>query len=181
MLKVESTEIADVKLYTPILWPDERGVFFENYKLSCMEDFGLPQFKQDNVSVSKKNVVRGLHIQKEPYSQGKLVSILKGRVYDVSVDLRPSSDTFLKYIGVYLDDKKRKMIYIPPGFAHGFCSLSDENIMLYKNTEEYKPSHETGVLWNDVELNIDWPCKNPEVSVKDNKLPTLTEYLEKCK
>ncbi|MBN22537.1 MAG: dTDP-4-dehydrorhamnose 3,5-epimerase [Bdellovibrionaceae bacterium] len=179
MFKIESCSINDVKLITPQLFPDERGLFFENYKLSELESFGLPIFVQDNVSKSGKNVLRGLHLQLEPFEQGKLVSILKGKVLDVCVDLRPHSESFLRYFSTILDDEHHKMLYVPPGFAHGFYTFSDENIMLYKNTIEYNPSYEVGLLWDDPELSIEWPSSSPIVSDRDSKLLSLEKFRKK--
>ena len=179
MFEIESCSISDVKLITPQLYPDQRGLFFENYKLSELENHGLPSFNQDNVSKSGRNVLRGLHLQLKPFEQGKLVSILKGKVIDVCVDLRPHSESFLSHFSTILDDVTHKMLYVPPGFAHGFYTLSDENIMLYKNTVEYNPSYEVGIRWNDPELSIKWPLASPIVSDKDSNLLSLESFRKK--
>ena len=175
MVKISSLKISDVYLIEPDIHPDKRGLFFELYKCSSLAEYGFPDFVQDNVSISKKNVIRGLHFQSEPFAQGKLVAVLKGGIFDVAVDIRETSSTFGKYVSVYLDDLDHKMIYIPPGFAHGFCALSDENIILYKNTREYRPGYDNGIIWNDLVIGIDWPCINPILSEKDSALPTLRE------
>ena len=173
MFKITPLEIAGLYIVESSVHPDNRGLFFELYKYNSLAEHGIEEFVQDNVSISKKNVIRGLHFQSEPYSQGKLVSVLKGSIFDVAVDIRKNSDTFGKYIGVYLDDVNRKRLYVPVGFAHGFCTLSDENIVLYKNTKEYSQSHERGIIWNDSEIGIDWPCESPILSEKDLKYPTI--------
>ena len=175
MAKISPLEISGLLVIMPEIHPDGRGLFFELYKDSFLSGQGLPDFVQDNVSVSKRDVIRGLHFQSEPYAQGKLVSVLKGSIFDVAVDIRQESSTFGNYIGVYLDDANRKMLYIPPGFAHGFCALADENIVLYKNTKEYCPEHDNGIIWNDPKIGIDWPCKNPLLSKKDSAFSTLRE------
>jgi len=173
MIKVEKLKIPDVLLITPVLHPDNRGIFFENYKLSFFSKLNLPPFVQDNISISRKNVIRGLHYQREPYSQGKLISVLRGKIFDVAVDIRKKSNTFGKYISVHLDDNDRKMLYIPPGFAHGFCSLTNDTIITYKNTREYNSNSEDGIIWNDPDIGISWPCNNPILSVKDSNYNTL--------
>ena len=137
MIQVSSKEISDVYLIESEIFLDKRGLFFELHKRSSLEEYNFPDFVQDNVSISKKNVIRGLHFQSEPHAQGKFVAVLKGSIFDVAVDIRKNSPTFGKYVAVYLDDVERKMMYFPPGFAHGFYTLSDENIVLYKNTKEY--------------------------------------------
>jgi dTDP-4-dehydrorhamnose 3,5-epimerase len=175
MAKISSLEISGLLLIEPEIHPDERGLFFELYKGSSLADYGLPAFVQDNVSISKKNVIRGLHFQSEPYGQGKFVAVLKGRIFDVAVDVRKNSPSFGKYVSVFLDDASRRMMYVPPGFAHGFCALSDENIVLYKNTKEYCPEHDNGIIWNDPKIGIDWPCKDPLLSKKDSAFSTLRE------
>lgn len=171
MFSIDSIDESEVLLISPKIYYDSRGKFFELYKEIEVSKKGIPTFVQDNVSFSKKNVIRGLHYQKEPYSQGKLVSTLKGKIFDVAVDIRLDSPNFLQYYSTYLDDIDHKMVYIPPGFAHGFCALSNTTIIMYKNTEHYYPQSESGIIWNDPTINIEWPCKNPLISDKDLKLP----------
>ncbi len=152
---------------------DERGFFMEKYKQSEFEKLGLPLFKQDNFSVSRKGVIRGLHYQISPYQQGKLVSVVLGRVWDVAVDIRKSSPTFGQWQGVELSDENNLSFYIPPGFAHGFSVLSEKANVLYKCTNEYSQIHEMGIRFDDLDLNIDWKVIQPIVSKKDLKWPLL--------
>jgi dTDP-4-dehydrorhamnose 3,5-epimerase len=166
--------IADVVFIEPKIFPDERGFFFESFKASDFEQAGLPSFfTQDNFSFSKKNVVRGLHYQKHPKAQGKLVSVLHGRIWDIAVDIRKDSATFLKYVAEVLDDQNHAMLYIPPGFAHGFAAISDDVHVLYKCTNEYDPQADSGIRWDDPDLTISWPVESPIVSDKDRKLPLI--------
>ena len=131
------------------------------------------KFVQDNVSFSTKGVLRGLHYQQKPKEQAKLVSVISGEIFDVAVDIRKDSTTYGKWVGKTLSDKNHEMLYIPEGFAHGFCTLSDTANVLYKITNEYSPENERGIIWNDPNVSISWPIKNPIVSEKDKKLPTL--------
>lgn len=154
---------------------DERGFFMEKYKESLFKEIGLPLFVQDNLSFSKENVVRGLHFQKDPYGQGKLVTVVSGKVWDVAVDIRPSSAYFGQWRGVELSAENNLSFYIPPGFAHGFSVLSKEAHFFYKCTQEYSPLHEMGINFNDADLGVDWKVIEPIVSVKDLRLPTLKD------
>jgi dTDP-4-dehydrorhamnose 3,5-epimerase len=133
---------------------------------------------QENTSFSKKGVIRGLHFQHAPHAQGKLVTVLHGKVVDVVVDLRPGSKTFCKVYYLELDSEKRNMLMVPEGFAHGFAALED-SIFYYKCTNFYNKASESGIVWNDPQLNIQWPASNPIVSEKDQVLPTLEELLRK--
>ena len=126
---------------------------------------------QDNFSFSKKNVIRGLHYQKEPKAQGKLVTVFKGAVWDVAVDIRRQSQTFLKWVAAELNDQNHAMLYMPPGFAHGFVSLTEDVHLLYKCTNEYDPKADAGICWNDPDIAIPWPVQNPILSEKDCLLP----------
>lgn len=170
-------DIPDVILAKPKVFPDARGFFFETFKASDFESANLPtHFIQDNFSFSKKDVIRGLHYQKHPKSQGKLVSVLKGSVWDVAVDIRQESPTFLKWVAVELNDRNHNMLYIPPGFAHGFIALTEDVHLLYKCTNEYDPQADAGIHWNDPELAIPWPVSDhPIVSAKDAALPFLQQ------
>jgi dTDP-4-dehydrorhamnose 3,5-epimerase len=164
--------IPDVILIAPKVFPDDRGYFFESFKASDFEKANLPtHFVQDNFSFSKKNVIRGLHYQKEPKPQGKLVSVLKGGVWDVAVDIRRESPTFLKWVAAELNDQNHAMQYVPPGFAHGFLALTDDVHLLYKCTNEYDPQADAGIRWDDPDIAITWPISNPIVSEKDSILP----------
>jgi len=167
--------IPEVVLVEPRAFEDERGFFMETYKHSAFAFFGISErFIQDNHSRSTKGVLRGLHYQKNPNSQGKLVRAVVGEIFDVAVDIRQASPTYGKWVGVNLSDQNQNMLYIPPNFAHGFCVISDIAEVLYKATDEYAPESERGVIWNDQDLAIAWPVAKPIVSAKDNALPTLS-------
>ncbi len=172
--------IPDVILIKPKVFEDERGFFMETYKKSDFERAGIKcEFVQDNHSKSKYGVLRGLHFQKEPYAQAKIVRCVRGVIYDVAVDLRRNSQTFGKYVAVILSEFNGYMLYIPRGFAHGFLVLSDEAEVIYKVDNEYAPEYECGLIWNDPDVNIPWPIDNPILSEKDRKWPTLRELLER--
>jgi dTDP-4-dehydrorhamnose 3,5-epimerase len=143
-----------------------------------MAEAGIPEFVQDNQSFSYKNVLRGLHFQYEPYSQGKLVRVVTGSVLDVVVDLRKSSPQFGRYFKLVLESSRKNMLYVPPGFAHGFVALED-SIFHYKCTRVYHRESESGILWNDPTLDIDWEVKNPLISAKDKALPSFEEATKK--
>jgi len=167
-------EISDVKLVIPKHYTDERGYFLESFKESEFSEHGIDaKFVQDNVSFSTKGVLRGLHYQIKPQEQAKLVSVISGEIFDVAVDIRKESPTFGKWVGQTLSEKNHKMLYIPEGFAHGFCTLSDTANVFYKVTNEYSPENDLGIIWNDPNVSISWPIKNPIVSEKDKKLPPL--------
>ena len=173
-------EIRDVIIITPKIFEDARGFFMETYKKEEFEKNGIKgEFVQDNHSQSKYSVLRGLHFQREPYAQAKIVRCIKGKIFDVAVDLRESSPTFGKYVGVMLSDENKKMLYIPRGFAHGFLVLSERADVIYKVDNIYAPDHEGGLIYNDPDVDIDWPIDNPFVSDKDKNWPTLNELKEK--
>src|SRR3989344_8063247 len=160
--KFEKTKILEVILVKSPLFEDTRGFFMETYKYSEFSDNGIKvRFVQENHSYSKKNVLRGLHYQANPKSQGKLVRCIRGEIFDVAVDIRPDSSTYKKWVGVVLSEKNRDQLYIPAGFAHGFCVTSDIAEVIYKCTEEYSPQHERGIIWNDSAINILWPINSP--------------------
>lgn len=163
----------------PKIHQDNRGWFQEVYKHSAFKDHcqGI-QFIQDNLSFSKKGVLRGLHLQSGASGQAKLVTVLSGKVLDVVVDLRKASPTFGQSFQLELDSLSRNMLYVPAGFAHGFSALED-SLFMYKCSNEYDPSNETGIVWNDPDLNINWRVDNPTVSEKDKVLPTFQELLRK--
>ncbi|WP_028841742.1 dTDP-4-dehydrorhamnose 3,5-epimerase [Thermodesulfobacterium hveragerdense] len=168
-------EIPDVILVEPKVFIDERGFFMEVYKATEFEINGIKySFIQDNHSYSKKGVLRGLHYQLKPKAQGKLVRCIKGKVWDVAVDIRKGSPWYGRWVGELLSEENRLMLWIPPGFAHGFVALEDSEI-IYKCTEEYDPALERGILWNDQALAIDWPFSNPILSEKDAKLPLFKD------
>ena len=168
-------QIPDVILIEPKTFSDNRGFFFESYKESDFVSNGInKKFIQDNFSHSIHGVIRGLHYQKIPKAQAKLVTVLDGKIFDVAVDIRKNSPTYGKWIGEILSAEDHKLIYIPEGFAHGFCVLSQEADVSYKVNNEYSPEHEKGIIWNDPEVNISWPIHNPIVSQKDLQLSNLT-------
>jgi len=170
----KKTSIADVILIEPKIFTDKRGVFLEICKQSEFKRYGLEKpFCQVNHSRSIKNVLRGLHYQLAPRAQSKLVHVISGEIFDVGVDLRKNSATYGQWVGEILSSQNRKMLYIPEGFAHGFCALSDIAEVIYHCTAEYSTEHDRGILWSDQKLNIQWPIKNPVLSDKDIGLPTL--------
>lgn len=169
-------QIPDVILVEAKAFNDERGVFVEAYKYSEFAANGiLERFVQDNYSHSKHHVLRGLHYQKDPKAQGKLIGVFRGRIFDVAVDIRKGSPTYEKWVSLELSDERHTMVYIPRGFAHGFCVLSSEASVIYKTTEEYSPDLERGIVWNDPNIAIEWPVKAPILSPRDAALPTLRE------
>jgi dTDP-4-dehydrorhamnose 3,5-epimerase len=168
--------IPEVILIEPKIFTDNRGYFLESFKSSDFLLNKIPNyFVQDNLSFSRKNVIRGMHFQKKPMEQGKLVSVIKGRVLDVVVDIRRESPTFMKWIAVELDDRQHAMLYVPEGLAHGFLSLTEEVYLLYKCTKEYDPKLDSGIRWDDPDIGIDWPVNNPIISEKDHQSPYLKE------
>jgi dTDP-4-dehydrorhamnose 3,5-epimerase len=176
-MQIKETGIHGLVEIIPTVFPDSRGYFFESHKEDVLKKHGIPTyFPQENMSFSHKGVIRGMHFQRPPYAQGKLVSVVKGRVIDVAIDLRQDSPTFKKVYYCELDGDSHKMLMVPEGFAHGFVALEDTWFM-YKCTNVYSKSHEAGVVWNDPEMNIQWPVSNPVISEKDRQLPTLNELL----
>lgn len=173
-MKITKTPLEGLLIIEPSIFKDERGYFFESYQQHRYAELGLPIFVQDNYSRSNKNVLRGLHYQ-FPHSQGKLVGVTRGSVWDVAVDIRQSSPTFGEWFSVTLSDENHLQMYIPPGFAHGFCVLSDIAEFYYKCSEYYKPNCECGIAWNDPHINIPWPIAHPILSTKDEMHPLLTE------
>jgi len=167
-------KIPEIILVSPKVFGDERGFFMETYKKSDFETNGISEnFVQDNHSKSAKGVLRGLHYQKNPFAQGKLVRCVQGEIFDVGVDIRQGSPTFGKWAGVKLSAENAKMLYIPAGFAHGFVVLSETAEVMYKTTAEYRPELDRGIIWNDPEINIDWMIENPDLSEKDREQPLL--------
>lgn len=175
-MKLIPTSLKDLVILEPTVFKDERGYFMESYHHQKMRDLlGDIHFVQDNESKSSKGVLRGLHFQKPPYSQAKLVRCIEGEILDVVVDLRRDSETFCKTESVVLSAENKKQLFIPRGFAHGFIVLSDVAIVSYKADNYYAPEHESGILWNDSELNIDWKMESSDVLIsdKDQKLLPL--------
>mgnify|MGYP003990611271 CR=1 FL=1 len=167
-------DIQDVILVEAKAFPDERGFFLESFKESIFASNGInTRFVQDNFSHSIKGVLRGIHYQKNPKAQAKLVTTLRGEIFDVAVDIRKGSPTYGKWIGEILSEDNHKLLYIPEGFAHGFCVISEEADVLYKVTQEYSPEDEMGIMWNDSEINIKWPIDKPILHEKDSNLPSL--------
>jgi dTDP-4-dehydrorhamnose 3,5-epimerase len=168
--------IPDVILIEPRVFSDARGSFLETYKRSDFLESGITEeFVQDNHSRSAEGVLRGLHYQRPPHAQGKLVRVVLGRAWDVAVDIRPSSPTFGTWVSAFLDGSDLHMLYIPPGFAHGFVALEDDTDFVYKCTAEYHKASEGGIRWNDPDLSIEWPIHAPTVSEKDQALPRFKE------
>ena len=173
----EKQSIEDVILVKPKVFGDNRGFFMETYKKSDFVANGIDvEFTQDNHSKSIKGVLRGLHYQAKPYGQAKLVRCVKGRIYDVAVDIRKNSKTFGQYVKVELSEENRNMVFIPEGFAHGFVALTDDVEILYKTSGEYAPQADSGIHWNDKEINIDWGIDfEPILSDKDKYQSELSE------
>ena len=166
--------IPEVLLVESFTYIDKRGFFIELYKESNFIKKNInTKFIQDNFSHSNKNVLRGLHYQKNPNAQAKLVTALRGEIFDVAVDIRKDSPTYGKWVGEILSENNHKLLYIPEGFAHGFCVLSEEADVLYKVSQEYSPEDEKGILWNDTEINIAWPIDKTILQEKDSMLPIL--------
>jgi dTDP-4-dehydrorhamnose 3,5-epimerase len=169
-------DIPEIILIEPRVFPDSRGFFMETYKHSDFLQNGIKEhFVQDNLSQSVRGVLRGLHFQKNPNAQGKLVQCLKGRIFDVAVDIRKGSPTFGKWVSTELSEENKQMLYIPPPFAHGFVVLSENAEVVYKCTKEYAPEDDRGIIWNDPDINILWPLKDPVLSAKDAQLPLLKD------
>jgi dTDP-4-dehydrorhamnose 3,5-epimerase len=169
-------EIPEVILVEARAFGDHRGFFMETYKRSEFLANGIGEhFVQDNYSRSHYGVLRGLHFQKLPKAQGKLVGVIQGKIFDVAVDLRKDSPTFGQWVGVELSSENRRMLYVPVGFAHGFCALSETADVVYKVTEDYAPELDRGVIWNDSDIKIRWPISNPILSEKDAQLLSLRQ------
>src|SRR6478609_3927815 len=164
--------------YTPKKFGDSRGWFMESYNRQALEDIGInATFVQDNQSLSGKNVLRGLHFQKPPFGQAKLVRVLSGRALDVVVDIRNDSPTYGQHLTVILDAEKSNQLFIPIGFAHGFLTLEDNTTFFYKCSDYYNKESEGGLLWNDPALGINWNVTDPIVSEKDQILPGITDFI----
>lgn len=177
MIRIAETDLPGVLLITPTVFGDDRGHFKETYRSDVYHEAGVcEKFVQDNFSRSSTGVLRGLHFQ-ELWPQGKLVSCLRGRIFDVAVDIDPGSVTFRQWVGCELSDQNHQQLYIPPGYAHGFCVLSESADFHYKCTDYYNPADEAGVRWDDAAIGIDWPIHEPLLSKKDRALPSLDIYL----
>jgi dTDP-4-dehydrorhamnose 3,5-epimerase len=178
-LEIVSKELNGLIIFKPVVFEDERGLFFESFKSSDFEKLGLPsEFKQDNHSISRKNVIRGMHFQYEP-PQGKFIKVTNGIAFVVEVDIRKNSPTFGKYFTFELSDDNKYMLWIPSGFANGFAALTDKMEMQYKCTSEWNPSGEGCIRWDDPDIAIEWPIKHPIISDKDRNGMTLNEWRKK--
>lgn len=168
--------IHDVILVEPELLSDNRGFFFESFKESDFIANGIAKrFVQDNYSHSIHGVIRGLHYQKTPKAQAKLIGVTRGKIFDVVVDIRRNSPTYGKWLNEILSAENHKLLYVPEGFAHGFCVLSDEAEVFYKVSVEYSKEYERGVIWNDPTIDVAWPIQNPILSKKDSSWPRLED------
>jgi len=179
-MQIEQTKLEGVLLITPQVFGDERGFFMETYNQEKAKTLGLPsEFVQDNHSKSAYGVLRGLHYQ-SPQWQGKLVRVIQGEIFDVAVDIRAGSATFGNWVGVKLSAENKQQLYVPEGFAHGFCVTSETAEVVYKCTSLYAPEQEGSLLWNDADIGIEWPVEQPKLSGKDeagvplSKLPPLS-------
>lgn len=174
--KFTGLEIPDLILIEPTVYSDSRGFFMETYNYREFEEYGLKdRYVQDNHSRSIKGVIRGLHYQLRERAQAKLIRVVRGEIFDVAVDIRKGSPHFGRWVGVLLSEENKRMLYIPEGFAHGFCVLSEEAEVIYKVTDFYSPEHERGIIWNDRDIGIKWPVSNPVISEKDMAWPSLRE------
>jgi dTDP-4-dehydrorhamnose 3,5-epimerase len=177
-VEIEEKEINGLIEIFPKVFGDQRGFFLETYNEVRYQDIIYNgQFVQDNFSSSNKGVLRGLHLQLPPYSQGKLVQVLTGSAIDVAVDLRKNSKTFGQHVTVFLSSEKRNQFWIPEGFAHGFLALEDNTIFSYKCTNYYNPKSEVTILWNDRNLQIDWQIENPIISPKDQEGTLFKDFI----
>lgn len=178
-MEILTTEIPGLLIIKPDVFADDRGYFFESYNKSRFTEAGINvDFVQDNESKSAKNVLRGLHFQRMPFAQGKLVRVIRGAVLDVAVDIRKESPTFGKWNAIQLTEQNKLMYWIPEGFAHGFLTLEDDTIFTYKCTGVYHKPSESSILWNDPELGIKWAVEDPILSPKDKNAPTFKEYIQ---
>jgi len=177
-MKFITTELNDLIVIQPTIFEDERGYFFESYNEDEFIKAGIIcHFIQDNQSKSQKGVLRGLHFQNPPYAQGKLVRVISGSVLDVAVDIRKDSPTYGKHFSIELTEKNKTMLWIPPGFAHGFATLENNTIFSYKCTNLYNKESEECIFWNDQHLKIDWQLNSPILSEKDNKGTPFQEFI----
>lgn len=177
-MKVEKTSLPGLYVIEPLVFEDNRGYLLETWQARRYRENGIDvDFVQDNHSHSRRGVLRGLHYQLYK-PQGKLVYVISGKVFDVAVDIRKGSPTFGKWFGIILSDENHLQLYIPPGFAHGFCVLSDTADFVYKCTDFYDPGDEHGLRWDDPSIGIKWPIKNPVLSQKDSQLPFLENLSE---
>lgn len=175
-MKIIKTKFKGLYIIKKNIYSDKRGFFYENYKKKLFKE----KFILDNISLSKKNTIRGLHFQMK-YQQAKYVSVLKGSIFDVCLDLRKNSKTFGKFFSITLSEKNKLSIYIPRGFAHGFCSLENNSVIYYKNSNYYSKNDQFGINWNDLDLKIKWPIKKPILSKNDINNLSYADFLKKYK
>ena len=179
-MTIEQTSLPGVLVFTPSVYKDARGFFCESYNAEVWRQSGIDTvFVQDNHSHSVRGTLRGLHFQLPPAAQVKLLRVARGAVWDVAVDIRRGSHTFGQWVGVELTEDNFKQLYIPEGYAHGFCVMSDEADVLYKTSHVYSSAHEQGIAWNDPMLGIDWPDRSPLLSDRDHRAGSLKDYLAK--
>lgn len=179
-MKIINTPLDGLLVFAPEIYEDDRGYFFESWNKKIFKEFGLDyEFNQDNQSLSKYGVLRGLHFQNPPYAQGKLVRVVKGKVLDVVVDIRSDSSTYGSHYKIELSETNKLIFWIPPGFAHGFITLENDTIFSYKCTSVYNKQSEQALLWSDKTLNIDWQIKKPIVSQKDQNAIKFLSFKSK--
>ena len=179
-MEIIKTPLEGLLVIKPRIFGDDRGYFFESWSKQSFSEAGLDlDFLQDNQSLSSKGVLRGLHFQNPPYAQGKLVRVIKGAVLDVAVDIRKDSPTYGQYFSVELSEKNKTIVWVPPGFAHGFLTLKDNTIFSYKCTGVYNKKSEEALLWNDKDLNINWEVNDPLVSEKDLAANNFKNFVSK--
>lgn len=177
-MNVIETKLPGLLIIEPKIFGDDRGYFFESFNREAFKLAGLEmEFVQDNESFSGRGVLRGLHFQNPPFEQGKLVRVASGSVMDVSLDIRKNSPTYGQWEAVTISAENKRMLWIPPGFAHGFVSLSDNTLFLYKCTNLYNKESENSIIWNDQDLNIDWGVENPLISDKDKEGPRFKDLV----
>jgi len=170
--------LPNLLLIEPKVFEDHRGHFFESFREDVLKDHGLTAlFVQDNQSLSQRGILRGLHFQKSPHAQGKFVRVITGAVLDVALDIRKGSPTYGQFVAEELTASNKRMLYIPPGFAHGFATLEDNTIFTYKCTDYYHPESEGGILWNSPSLHIPWRLENPVLSAKDELLTDFAHFI----
>ena len=177
-MKLINTPLEGLLIIEPVVWRDERGYFFEAFSKKAYANLGINEdFVQDNQSCSNKGTLRGLHFQAPPFAQGKLVRVITGAVWDVAVDIRKNSPTYGQMFGLELNEENKLSLWIPPGFAHGFCTLEDKTIFAYKCTAFYNKDCDGGLSWNDPSLNVAWPKEmNYIISDKDRNLPVFEGF-----
>jgi len=174
-MKIIPTSIGGILIIETRTFKDKRGFFMETYHQKKYNTYGInATFVQDNLSYSLKNTLRGLHFQMK-HPQAKLIQVISGEIFDVAVDLRPGSDTFGKWTGIHLSDENRRQVFLPEGFAHGFCVLSEFALFYYKCSDFYTPDDESGIIWSDPDIGIEWPVINPIISEKDNQYHKLID------